>query len=784
MPTLTIPGFVDAHCHAFQRSLRPRERRRLLGLARRDDRPRGGDHVEEIRHEYAEVYRDLRANGYTAVGEFHYLGLDEARAAHEAAAEAGIAFVCLLRVLPAAAAFPASGRSSVAEYLRQLEALRGRRDRGRRRPPLRARLPGGGACASSAATPPSTSCRCTSTPMSSRARSRSAWPSTACGRSSCSRANGCLGPRTTVVHATHADGHELDLLADAGAGSASARRPRRTSATASCRSRASAIARSGFASAPTRTSASTRSRSCESSKGSRRRQTGTRGVSRRRRAACGSARTRALRRSGSRRGRTPSSISIICSYEASPSRTSTRLWSSAAASDVLRKTSDPVARPRRGRRSPRPGRAGPTRRRRSHSGTGRAGRRRGRLDLRALVPLVVRRDRDASACAAIAARHIASYVAPLPPRLHARVAAAAPRVVARPDRRRAEQVPRVRLGAQPREHAAAVRDDVVRVDAVEAGRRPQRRRAPSARTGRCRRRAARLRRRPVGSREVERPIDVERPDPVACAGRRCRRRRSRRVRPGTARGAPRRRCRSARAPRPRRQPQILGRAPAPPRHGDLVDARRADLVHLRADHEPVGRRVEAARRVVRRRDVVRRRVPVLRPVLVRAVARRCRTTGSRTPRRGRPRRRREREREQDKPRRSCRIRGVRRIISHPVGRQQWAARPIGRLDRGRDRDAAARLLPSVTCTASAQPERRRHLVADPHRQRLAERTLVAEARQVDLQRLRLEAERARPVRDRRGVEVGLVGDRADAVSSSLTSSTLSTPGFGKVSRPA
>ena len=27
---------------------------------------------------------------------------------------------------------------------------------------------------------------------------------------------GCLGPRSTVVHATHADGHELDLLRDAG----------------------------------------------------------------------------------------------------------------------------------------------------------------------------------------------------------------------------------------------------------------------------------------------------------------------------------------------------------------------------------------------------------------------------------------------------------------------------------------------------------------------------------------------------------------------------------------
>jgi formimidoylglutamate deiminase len=28
---------------------------------------------------------------------------------------------------------------------------------------------------------------------------------------------GCLGPHTTVVHATHADGHELDLVAQAGA---------------------------------------------------------------------------------------------------------------------------------------------------------------------------------------------------------------------------------------------------------------------------------------------------------------------------------------------------------------------------------------------------------------------------------------------------------------------------------------------------------------------------------------------------------------------------------------
>ena len=33
---------------------------------------------------------------------------------------------------------------------------------------------------------------------------------------------GCLGPHVTVVHATHADGAELDLLAESGATSAPA----------------------------------------------------------------------------------------------------------------------------------------------------------------------------------------------------------------------------------------------------------------------------------------------------------------------------------------------------------------------------------------------------------------------------------------------------------------------------------------------------------------------------------------------------------------------------------
>src|SRR6476620_1851533 len=66
--------------------------------------------VADGRREYAEVYRELRANGYTAVGEFHYLGFDEALAAAEAAAEAGVEltllYACYLR-----GGIPASGKS-------------------------------------------------------------------------------------------------------------------------------------------------------------------------------------------------------------------------------------------------------------------------------------------------------------------------------------------------------------------------------------------------------------------------------------------------------------------------------------------------------------------------------------------------------------------------------------------------------------------------------------------------------------------------------------------------
>src|SRR5256886_14091131 len=90
--TLSLPGFVDAHCHAFQRALRGRAgggdfwawRELMLAEAERQT-------PELVRATYAETYREMRAAGYTAVGEFHYLGPKEAHAAVQAADEARIA---------------------------------------------------------------------------------------------------------------------------------------------------------------------------------------------------------------------------------------------------------------------------------------------------------------------------------------------------------------------------------------------------------------------------------------------------------------------------------------------------------------------------------------------------------------------------------------------------------------------------------------------------------------------------------------------------------------------
>jgi formimidoylglutamate deiminase len=213
---LSLPGFVNAHSHAFQRVLRGREegqdfwawRESMLAEAR-------GLTPRRVRSLYADVYREMRAAGFTAVGEFHYVGPAEAVAAAEAAREARIA-LRLLYVAYARGGIERFRQPSVAAYLDQVEQL------------AEAGLEIGLAPHSVRACPadwleeiarygereqlvlhvhadeqPREIEECLAEhglrPIELLART------------------GCLGPRTTIVHATHASDAELDLLADAGA---------------------------------------------------------------------------------------------------------------------------------------------------------------------------------------------------------------------------------------------------------------------------------------------------------------------------------------------------------------------------------------------------------------------------------------------------------------------------------------------------------------------------------------------------------------------------------------
>ncbi len=216
MAHLTLPGFVNAHSHAFQRALRGRRtggdfwawRDAMIAEAERHT-------PETVRREYTRTYAEMREAGYTAVGEFHYLGLGEARSAADAAAEAGIEITLLLTAY-ARGGSARFQQGSAAEYVEQLEELRG------------------------------DGIRVGCAPHSVRACPRD-WLEAIAGHARDHRLplhihadeqpreieeclaehgvrpielldlTGCLGPQTTVVHATHADDHELDLLAAAGA---------------------------------------------------------------------------------------------------------------------------------------------------------------------------------------------------------------------------------------------------------------------------------------------------------------------------------------------------------------------------------------------------------------------------------------------------------------------------------------------------------------------------------------------------------------------------------------
>jgi formimidoylglutamate deiminase len=210
-----LPGFVNAHSHTFQRTLRGRAgggdfwawRELMLEETERQT-------PASVRALYTATYREMRSAGYTAVGEFHYLGLEEARAAAGAAEEAGIELVLLLAAY-ARGGLPRMRQESPADYLRQLESLRADGIRVGLAPhSVRA-------CPRDWLEELGRYAAAEGLPLHVHADEQPREIEECLAEHGCRpvellERTGCLGPHATVVHATHADGAELDLLAQTG----------------------------------------------------------------------------------------------------------------------------------------------------------------------------------------------------------------------------------------------------------------------------------------------------------------------------------------------------------------------------------------------------------------------------------------------------------------------------------------------------------------------------------------------------------------------------------------
>ncbi|GCE06724.1 formimidoylglutamate deiminase [Dictyobacter aurantiacus] len=241
MPGLALlPGFVNTHSHAFQRGLRGHTQRRLsvhdtFWTWRNAMYAQAQRLTPESIYEISrQVYGEMLASGYTSVGEFHYVHHRPdgrpyahpnalAQAVVQAGRDAGIRVVLLLTAY-ARGDFkrPPSDEqrrfcdASLVAYLERAEALR------------ISGIPCGIAPHSVRAVPPdwleaiADYSRQYQLPFhihadEQRAEIEQCLEAEDCRPIELLRRCSALGPLTTVVHATHADEHEITLLAEAGA---------------------------------------------------------------------------------------------------------------------------------------------------------------------------------------------------------------------------------------------------------------------------------------------------------------------------------------------------------------------------------------------------------------------------------------------------------------------------------------------------------------------------------------------------------------------------------------
>ena len=214
--TLALPGFVNAHSHAFQRSLRGSTAGEDFWAWRETMLAEAGRQTPElVRSSYETTYREMLAAGFTAVGEFHYLGAREAFSAAEAARAAGIE-ITLLHVAYARGGIDRFRQESVAAYLSEVEAL------------AEAGIRVGVAPHSVRACPADwlheigAYAARNELVLHVHADEQPREIEECLAEHGCRpiellERTGCLTERTTVVHATHANDAELDLMAAAGA---------------------------------------------------------------------------------------------------------------------------------------------------------------------------------------------------------------------------------------------------------------------------------------------------------------------------------------------------------------------------------------------------------------------------------------------------------------------------------------------------------------------------------------------------------------------------------------